>query len=301
MPLNRIVLNTLNKMPDWITIQEAVKISSSIMNKSLTASDIYRNALSGNIYLSIYFPSPVILRKISTMNNKVKLRPAGHSFLKQFCMLEANSFINGVNLITSTYGKFITPAQRIIDTSLIGHEYVIVQILLAQALNIPLPLTGASNINYGISVLMSGEIYQLFEKSTWKTRIERQTNRLPKCIASNIYENSLPRDMDKYEHFPIYNLPQDASFVIRHSELEKLINIPANTQDTTLATPRISTPLSRLFWLACKHNKEISPLISQPYKLLSIFEQWAITDGMTDRLSGDTLKTALKRGSPTSV
>ncbi|MHC1473190.1 hypothetical protein ACYJ51_31065, partial [Klebsiella pneumoniae] len=43
------------------------------------------------------------------------------------------------------------------------------------------------------------------------------------------------------------------------------------------------------------------PLISKPYKLLSIFEQWASDEGITDRLSGDTLKTALVRGSPTSM
>jgi hypothetical protein len=39
----------------------------------------------------------------------------------------------------------------------------------------------------------------------------------------------------------------------------------------------------------------------QPYKLLSIFEQWASEEGITDRFSGDTLKTALERGSPPSL
>jgi quinol monooxygenase YgiN len=38
--------------------------------------------------------------------------------------------------------------------------------------------------------------------------------------------------------------------------------------------------------------------MNQPYKLLSIFEQWASEEGITDHLSGDTLKTALERGSP---
>ncbi|MEG2268621.1 MAG: AlpA family transcriptional regulator [Acinetobacter sp.] len=57
----------------------------------------------------------------------------------------------------------------------------------------------------------------------------------------------------------------------------------------------MTTPLSRLFWLACKHNDTISPLLNQPYKLLSIFEQWASDDGIGEKLDAETLKNALKR------
>lgn len=61
---------------------------------------------------------------------------------------------------------------------------------------------------------------------------------------------------------------------------------------------RISTPVSRLLWLACKNNREISSLMDRPYKLLSIFEQWANMEGINERMNAETLKTALKRGSP---
>lgn len=57
----------------------------------------------------------------------------------------------------------------------------------------------------------------------------------------------------------------------------------------------MTTPLSRLFWLACKHNDTISPLLNQPYKLLSIFEQWASDDSIGEKLDAETLKNALKR------
>ncbi|HCD1898866.1 TPA: hypothetical protein NBI13_002555, partial [Klebsiella pneumoniae] len=103
------------------------------------------------------------------------------------------------------------------------------------------------------------------------------------------------------EYFPAHILPRDAWFVIRHAELDKVIEIITNSRVPPLSATRISTPLSRFFWLACKNNEVIRPLISKPYKPLSIFEQWASDEGITDRLSGDTLKTALVRGSPTSM
>jgi hypothetical protein len=96
-------------------------------------------------------------------------------------------------------------------------------------------------------------------------------------------------------YLPIYNLPKDACFVIRQTELNKLFNWLAGKNHPRIFTHII--PLSRLFWLACRNNETISPLIMQPYKLLSIFEQWASEEGITDRFSGDTLRLHL-RGSP---
>ncbi|RJL75832.1 hypothetical protein D5077_03925 [Dickeya dianthicola] len=128
--------------------------------------------------------------------------------------------------------------------------------------------------------------------------------RLPEKMWTDIYQGILQQGINpdlRKDYFQIHDLPQDACFVIRHTELEKLIDMPTKNQTSASSSTRISTPLSRLFWLACKHNEAISPLIRQPYKLLSIFEQWASTDGITDHLSGDTLKTALERGSPTSI
>lgn len=101
----------------------------------------------------------------------------------------------------------------------------------------------------------------------------------------------------KQEYFPLYNLPQDSCFVIRYSEIEKLISTQV-TEKSLPSSTRISTPLSRLFWLACRHNDVISPLIKQPYKLLTIFEEWAAADGITDRLSGDTSKNSTRAWLP---
>lgn len=207
-------------------------------------------------------------------------------------------------LIISTEGEYFLSNFPIFDTELAGYEYVLIQRLLSRHLGISLPEEGERNINYGISVNLSDETFQLFEKITWEERINRQINKLPERIALSIYENILSqrmRDFYQSEYFPIHNLPPDACFVIRVTELEKLINLLIEKKTGTTSTTRISTPLSRLFWLACKHNEAISPLIRQPYKLLSIFEQWASDEGITDRFSGDTLKAALERGSPTAV
>ncbi|HBC9216584.1 TPA: hypothetical protein KE814_001693 [Citrobacter freundii] len=290
--------------PEWLTIQEAVKIINKVLKIKIKECDIYRHALYGNVLLSIYFQSPFILRKIKYSCNKLKLRPVNASLIERLCILERSCFINDINFTLSTDGEYIIPTQRVINTCLLGHEFVLVQRLLADSLNLPLPVIGANNINYGITVNLSGESFQVFEKITWQGRIKHQTMRLPEIVATDVCAHVSSKNMEDYRNkdcFPIYELPQDACFVIRYAELEKLINSSDKGKSPSLPPSRISTPLSRLLWLACKHNETISPLIRQPYKLLSIFEQWALADGITDRLSGDTLKTALERGSPTSI
>lgn len=224
--------------------------------------------------------------------------------ISQLILPDENRFFNGGNLIFSTEGTYIHPKFRVIDTSLFGNEYVLIQRLLAHSLKIPLPVARKNDNNYGITVTLSGNILQVFEKKTCRERIKQQLMQLPKSIPSDIIEKITAMSMTGTyykEYLPLYDLPLDACFVIRRTELVKLNDIPVNNKHTLLSTTRISTPLSRFLWLACKNNESIRPLIRQPYKLLSIFEQWASADGITDRLSGDTLKTALERGSPTSI
>lgn len=299
-----LFFNSQNHMQNWITIEEAVQIANKETSLNIKDSDIYRHALYGNICLSIYFQSPIILRKVKISHNKIKLHHVRNSSIHRLCLVDNKCFLNGNSLIVSTEGEYISPAERIIDTDLTGYEYIEVQRLLSHSLNIPLPVKGANDINYGISVIYLGEIFQIFEKITWEERIKNQTMRLPNNITQHLNENFLSKYIDDIcykEYFPVYDLPPDACFVIRHAELDKLVNILNKNKNLLTYSPRISTPLSRLFWLACKYNGTISPLITQPYKLLSIFEQWASEEGITDRLSGDTLKTALKRGSPMSI
>ncbi|MEE3651984.1 MULTISPECIES: hypothetical protein [unclassified Brenneria] len=292
---------SMSRIPDWVTIREAVKIATLSTNIKIKKRDIYRDALCGKIHLSIYFQSPVRLRKVKTLNNKVKLKKAENKLTHRLCLLEKDCFINKRDLIIDTEGEYFLSKNKILDTPLIGYEYILIQHLLAQSLSIPSPMTEKNTINYGFSTIISGEIFQVFEEITWQERMKKQIKLLPKNIAPQIHDRIIFHNINKYcrkEHFPLHALPLDACFVLRHTELEKLIQILAKNKTISTSTTRISTPLSRLFWLSCKHNEAISPLVNQPYKLLSIFEQWALADGITDRLSGETLKTALERGSP---
>ena len=147
----------------------------------------------------------------------------------------------------------------------------------------------------GINEALFGEVDEKMKKSPLLFNILKKNPYVNKEIFSKRINNYLGK-----EYFPAHILPRDAWFVIRHAELDKVIEIITNSRVPPLSATRISTPLSRFFWLAFKNNEVIRPLISKPYKLLSIFEQWASDEGITDRLSGDTLKTALVRGSPTS-
>ncbi len=221
-------LNITTKKPDWITIREAVKVVKKLTTTKIKNSEIYRHALYGNILLSIYFQSPIILRKVQTSGHKVKLRPTESSLINRLCQLDKNCFLCGRNLVISTQGQYIFPAQRVMDTTLAGYEYVQVQRLLARTLCIPSPVTGAKNTNYGITVSLYGEIFQIFEKITWRERIKQQIMRLPENIAPDIDEQISDQRIKKYDHkgcFPLHDLPQDACFVIRYAELEKLIDI----------------------------------------------------------------------------
>ncbi|WEJ91953.1 MAG: hypothetical protein P0Y63_13430 [Klebsiella huaxiensis] len=301
MSYDSTISHSKNLNPDWITIKEAIGLIDDLSGRKLRESDIYRLALQGKLRLSFYFQSPVVLRKIKATNHKLKLVPIENIYISRLCMLDKNAFLSGNYLSFSTEGEFIHSVHRVIDTTLLGYEYILIQHLLARSLKIPSPVTGASKNNYGITVSLFGETFQVFEKMTWQERIKKQVKRLPEGISDN-YEKMLLHNLEDHCHkdyFPIFELPIDACFVIKQTEINTMSNIPIENKPRQPSLTRISTPLSRLFWLACKNNETICPLIEKPYKLLSIFEQWASAEGITDRFSGETLKTALERGSPT--
>lgn len=102
MIMKNRIFNTKSNEFNWITIPEAIAIAVQIKNSPLTEADIYRHALYGDINLSIYFQSPVILRRIKTSNAKEKLKPIGNHLINQLCILEKNCFINNRNLIVTT-------------------------------------------------------------------------------------------------------------------------------------------------------------------------------------------------------
>ncbi|WP_404998714.1 inverse autotransporter beta domain-containing protein [Escherichia coli] len=106
-------------MSTWVTITEAVEITTKAIKQKITPSDIYRHALSGNILLSVYFQSPVILKKIQTFNGKIKFRQFVGNLLDKLCMLDRDGFIYGQNLRLCTEARYICPVQQIIDTPLL--------------------------------------------------------------------------------------------------------------------------------------------------------------------------------------
>ena len=161
---NNVHLIPKKNHSSWLTIQEAVEIVNLITPNMLTDGDIYRYALHENIRLSIYFQSPVVLRRVQFKKNKIKIRLVENSFINRLCFLEKNSLINEINLMVSTEDNITLPSYKIIDTTLIGLEYIATQRLLAQSLGIPSPITGANDRIHGISVNISGETFLIFER-----------------------------------------------------------------------------------------------------------------------------------------
>ncbi|ECU9384886.1 TPA: hypothetical protein ACIVB1_001518 [Salmonella enterica subsp. diarizonae serovar 61:l,v:z35] len=287
-------------VPAWVTPEEAAEIASLKLSTTISVSDIYRHAISNNITLSIYFQSPVKLRRVVLSNGCIKLQEYNNEDpVYRFCFLNETSFITRDYRMIMTEGDLITPAHYVMDTPLLGNEMLKLQTLLADSLSLPHPLTGQYNSHYGVLVKDEHTIYQVFEYSTWEHRIEQQLQMFQASHLSSFYPDH-PQQFLKGKLdpacFPVHLFPGDACFVVKRANLEKFIEIyfPSHSPVSSC----ISTPLSRLLWLACKHNDHINTLIRHPYKLLPVFEQWAAEDGITDHLSGDTLKRALKRGSP---
>ncbi|WP_054177362.1 hypothetical protein [Citrobacter sp. CtB7.12] len=293
------VLSARNKS-DWLTIPEAVCALNEFTGLKIMDYDIYRHALQGRITLSVNFQSTIFLRKIKLLENKIKCISTGNSLVNRLCMLNSGCFLAGRNLIISTEGRYIPSSRQLLDTPLMGYEYVLLQCLLARTMQLQCPLRDGNNINYGITVTSSGEVFQLFECVSWRDRINSQLLKLPRNMRSAVKNQFSEIRIREHRKgwFPLHHFPQDAWIVLRYSELEKFArDCTGNTKPPPTAS-RMSTAMARLFWLACRNNDAISPLIGKPYKLQAIFEQWARNEGITDKLSGDTIRNALERGSP---
>ncbi|MDN8600277.1 hypothetical protein Q0A17_12780 [Citrobacter sp. S2-9] len=288
-----------SSMPAWVTISEAANIINQQQGISVTESDIWRYVLYGHLLLSVYFQSPVKLCRVTKNNNNViVLIRSRDNIISRLCYLSPECLINSDNWLAKTEGKYIYPDEYIIDTPLIGHECIALQQRLAHSLGLPPPMTGLCNIHCGILVQDGNEIYQAVDYMSSGQRIIQQLQHLP-SDKREYYQEKLSKlnvNQEQHHYFPVYHFPDDAWFVVKRTNLERFLS--AFSSPPVKPSNQISTPLSRLLWLACKHNDSISSLINHPYKLTSVFEQWAIADGITDRLSGDTLKKALQRGAP---
>lgn len=291
-------------MPVWITLNEAVDIINRHTNTPVRDYDLWRYALYGHLPLSIYFQSPVKIRKVCRGNkDAILLDVVKDNPIDKVGMLSDKCILHQENRIIKTEGNYLSPNHHIIDTPLLGHEHIVVQRLLASALKIPEPVIGLYNSHYGIIVCEEGVLYQVFEQNTWQNRISQRLRDLPLCIAAQFHAqiNISNINREGVQYFPAHHFPDDALFVIKRTHLEYFINQFFSNKtcvNQSQISTHISTPVARFLWLACKRNDLISPLIDHPYKLVAIFEKWANEEGMTDRLSGDTLKKALKRGSP---
>ena len=98
-------LNKKNVNSDWLTIKEAVKASKNKGIRKIQESVIYRYALQGKVLLSIYFQSPITLRKIKSYNHKLKLKPKDNNLPDDKIMLNKLDFFSESNLTFSTKGK----------------------------------------------------------------------------------------------------------------------------------------------------------------------------------------------------
>jgi len=95
MPENYSHLSFINRASDWLTIHEAVDLINKISEFKIKTCDIYRHALYGNIYLSIYFQSHIILRKVHVSKHKVNLKPTKNSLIDRLCQLESTILLAG--------------------------------------------------------------------------------------------------------------------------------------------------------------------------------------------------------------
>lgn len=291
-----------SSMPAWVTISEAAAIINQQQGICITDSDVWRYALYGHLTLSIYFQSPVRMRRIKIVKDSIVLTKVKDDIIGKLCNLSPECLLNDDYWMVKTEGDYISPKSFIVDTPLMGHECIELQRRLALSLDLPPPETGRCNIHCGIIVRDGNHIFQLAEYCTVEQRIDEQLHHLPPS-KTELFNRKIDRQHiqnHRSGYFPLYNFPADAWFVIRRTALEQFISHFFKPEDMQEKPTRLSTPVSRLLWLACKHNDHISQLVDHPYKLLSVFEQWALTDGITDRLSGNTLKTALERGSPLS-
>lgn len=286
------------EMPVWFTIPEATEIIKHHIDRPIQNSNIYRYVLYGILKLSIYFQSPIWLRKVSIRDGQLVTRHSGNNTLFNLCHLSSNNFLNNKHIMLQTEGPFFSPLAHIMDTPLKGREYTEVQSLLANSLDLPTPVTGQNKSHSGLLVMDDNGIYQVYQSITWKNRITQQLNHIPVHMAVNIHEK-----INKYSNreqdiclFPIYHF-DDCCFVVRQEVLKQFLqSLSPSVQKKTAS--RISSPLSRLLWLACKNNNDINMLINHPYKLLTVFEQWAAAEGLNEKFSAETLKAALKRGTP---
>lgn len=173
-----------------------------------------------------------------------------NSEIKRLCFLDKHCFKNNRNLIISTEEYYFSSRRNILDTNLFEFEYIIIQRYLADSLSMPLPIDNPDAINFGITVTSGNELFLLFNKISWQEQIQSKIKYLSGETTTIIKESSFRNEKRDYAdscYFPMHDLPQDACFVIKCVEIERLIEKLTSDKNSKLSPTRISTPLSRLF------------------------------------------------------
>lgn len=262
-------------MPVWVTINEAANIINKKCSVAITSSDVWRYAFYGYLTLSIYFQSPIIVQKIKSEKNKLFLVEEKKGIISKLCFLSNDCLQSGWSWKLKAENEIIRPHCHVMDTPLIGCECLVAQNFLARSLGFPLPEKGQFNTCCGVLVKDKTNIFQILEYTTLGQRISQRLNCIPENQVGS-YRAEIDMDsliMNEVNYFPVYDFPRDAYFVVKRDNLEKFTDtfFPIVSKPSS----QISTPLSRLLWLACKHNDITGTLINHPYKLISIFEEWA--------------------------
>ncbi|MCZ9150505.1 hypothetical protein OM219_20530 [Escherichia albertii] len=221
------ICNHSSAVPEWVTISEAANIINQQPGISVTEAAIWRYALYGHLILSVYFQSPVKMRRIKTIKSNIVLTKVKDDIVGRLCNLSPECLTTDDYWRVKTEGEIISPASYIIDTPLMGHECIALQQRLAFSLSLPPPQTGHCNIHCGITVQRGGSLYQIVENISSVQRITQQLQ----CLSPGKQEyyreklNRLHINREQHNYFPVYHFPDDAWFVIKRVHLEQFICI----------------------------------------------------------------------------
>ena len=248
---------------EWLTLDEAAEVIRQ-HNITLLPADLIRHALHGDLSLSVYFPSPVLLRPLNPPC-RFACRFSKPPFPPSQCNKPGNRKIMANSPPCRRDPTLQLTTSHLWNLPLIGLERLLLHQQLAKTLNRPCPKDTHCCNQIGIVVCDENDSYYQL------------------CCRKSLRELLL-------ELLATQNNLQE--------ELHLLIGQLYGNGRNDLKS-RITSALSRLLWLACKHNPQLDDeMLEHPYKLLNIFECWAREEGMHLPLSPETLKTALQRGAP---
>lgn len=283
---------------EWLTLDEVAEVMKQ-HNVNLLPGELYRHALHGNVTLSVWFQSPVLLRPLDPQCN-LSCRIDN----QEYCSQSHRQFSMPASLSIRCNPGLRRTNWSIWDLPLIGLERLHILSILAKSLGYSSPQKVDCCHEAGIMMHdQSGQYYQLCDRKPLREialEVAQRNDKLPDTfhrVLSRLYTTRFSSREAKF-NIPFWYLPeilpQDAILVLRKPQLEILLK-----RYQSEGPPRMTTAFAHLFWLACKKNPLLDDeLLAHPYKLTNIFESWAREEGLAFEFNGDTLKRTLERGAP---